>query len=141
MPSDKKPAVKALRVEEMMTIDVVAVTPVMTLKEVVKLFLERRISGAPVIDQNGNVISVISQTDLIQFIALDGMAGQVNQYLKKLPKTENVVSVRKTDLFRDVFKEFLIKPVRRIIVVDDNGRLQGIVSKSNLLKAFLIAGG
>lgn len=141
MPSDKKPAVKALRVEEMMTIDVVAVTPVMTLKEVVKLFLERRISGAPVIDQNGNVISVISQTDLIQFIALDGMAGQVNQYLKKLPKTENVVSVRKTDLFRDVFKEFLIKPVRRIIVVDDNGRLQGIVSKSNLLRAFLIAGG
>lgn len=141
MPSDKKPAVKALRVEEMMTIDVVAVTPVMTLKEVVKLFLERRISGAPIIDQNGNVISVISQTDLIQFIALDGMAGQVNQYLKKLPKTENVVSVRKTDLFRDVFKEFLIKPVRRIIVVDDNGRLQGIVSKSNLLRAFLIAGG
>jgi len=141
MPSDKKPAVKALRVEEMMTIDVVAVTPVMTLKEVVKLFLERRISGAPIIDQNGNVISVISQTDLIQFIALDGMAGQVNQYLKKLPKTENVVSVRKTDLFKDVFKEFLIKPVRRIIVVDDNGRLQGIVSKSNLLRAFLIAGG
>lgn len=139
MAERKRVPVKTLRVEDVMTLGVIPVTPVMTLKQVVTLFLEKNISGAPVIDQSGRVISVISQSDLIQFIALDGMSKTVNNYLKKLPAAVDVVSVKKTDLFRDVFKQFLVKPVRRIIVIDDNGGLQGIVSKSNLLKAFLAA--
>ena len=141
MVKTQKTSVKALKVEDVMTEMVFAVTPVMTLREVVSLFLEKKISGAPIIDQNGKVISVISQSDLIQLIALEGMAKTVNFYLPKLPRTEDVISVRRTDLFRDVFKQFLVKPVRRIIVTDGNGSLQGLVSKSNLLKAFLEAEG
>ena len=98
--------------------------------------MDKQISGAPIIDQNAKVISVISQSDLLQFIALDGMTKTVNTYLPKLPQIEDLVSVRKTDLFRDVFRQFLVKPVGRIIVTDGNGGLQGLVSKSNLLKAF-----
>lgn len=122
-----------------MTSTVFAVTPVMTLREIVLLFLDKKISGAPIVDQSGKVMSVISQSDLIQFIALEGMTKTVNAYLPKLPRIGNLVTVNKTDLFRDVFKQFLVNPVRRIIVIDDNGSLQGIVSKSNLLKAFIEA--
>jgi predicted transcriptional regulator len=137
MDANEKKSVKAMHVEDVMTAQVFSVSPTMTLREVGVLFLGKRISGAPVVDQNGIVISVISQSDLIQFMALDGIAKPVNFYLSKLPKFTEVVGVRRTDTFKEVFKKFLTNPVRRIIVTDDTGRLQGLVSKSNLIKAFI----
>lgn len=138
MTAAKKTSVKSLRVEDIMTSPVVAVTPMMTIKDVVHLFLEKKISGAPIVDQSGKVISVISQSDLIQFVAVDGMDRHVNNYLTtRLPKTENVISVRRSDLIKEVFRQFLIKPVHRVIVTDDAGNPHGLVSKSDLLKAFV----
>lgn len=137
MENENKIPVRHLRVSDVMTETVHAVNPSMTLREVVELFLTKGISGAPIVDFSGKVISVISQTDLIQFIAVDGMIRTVKEYMARLPKESEVISVRRADQFKDVFKEFLTKPVRRIIVIDNNGKLQGVVSKSNLLKAFL----
>ncbi len=48
-----------------MTPDVVAVSRKMDLRDLAKLFLEKGISGAPVIDDDGGLVGVISQTDLI----------------------------------------------------------------------------
>ncbi len=136
MPLSKQP-VGAKRVEDIMTHPVHFVTPTMHLREVVMLYLTHKISGAPVVDQSHRVISVISQTDLLRFVAVDGMDKLVIDYLPRLPKAEEVVSVKKNDTVKDVIKQFLIKPVRRVIVVDSGGKLQGIVSKSNLLKVFI----
>lgn len=120
-----------------MTSPVHSVKPTMILKEVVVLFLEHKVSGAPIVDTSGRVISVISQTDLVQFLAVDGLTKPVSHYMPRLPKAEQVVSVSKNDTIKDVIKQFLIKPVHRVIVTDGNGKLQGIVSKSNLLRAFV----
>jgi predicted transcriptional regulator len=134
--AEPKVNVASLRAEDIMIAAVHAVIPTMSIKEVVDLFLEKGISGSPIVDQNYKVMSVISQSDLIQFLALDGMTKTVIHYLPRLPKVEQIVRVRKSDSFKDIFKQFLQHPVRRIIVTDDNGHLQGIVSKSTLLRAF-----
>ncbi|MGE0763970.1 MAG: HPP family protein [Bdellovibrionales bacterium] len=141
MAQEKLQPVTSLRVEDVMTSPVRSVTPSMTLKEVVDMYLQHNISGAPIVDQSGKVISVISQSDLIQFIAVEGMSKPVSHYMPRLPKPDQVISVTKTDVFKEVFKQFLVKPVRRIIVTDSNGKLQGIVSKSNLLRAFVMEAG
>lgn len=136
MAQKRGQSVLTLRVEDFMVSPAIVVKTNMSLEEVVDLYLKNKISGAPVVDHNERVISVISQSDLIHFIAVDGLKHQVSTYLNRLPKPEQIVSVQKTDLFKEVFKQFLIKPVRRILVVDTVGKIQGVISKSSLLKAF-----
>ncbi|MCP3982393.1 MAG: CBS domain-containing protein [bacterium] len=52
---------------EMMTQDVVSVSTEMDLRDLAKLFLSKGITGAPVVDTEGNLAGVISQTDLIYY--------------------------------------------------------------------------
>ena len=55
-----------LRVRELMQPDVVAVSPDLTLRELVEVFAEQGVSGAPVV-ANSRVLGVISTTDILDF--------------------------------------------------------------------------
>ncbi|HEX7088549.1 MAG TPA: CBS domain-containing protein [Longimicrobiales bacterium] len=55
-----------LRVRDIMTRDIVVVAPDATLREVAEVLAERRVSGAPVVE-DGRVVGVISATDLMRF--------------------------------------------------------------------------
>jgi CBS domain-containing protein len=52
---------------DIMNPNVIAVSTTMDLRDLARLFLEKGITGAPVIDENGNLTGVISQTDLIHY--------------------------------------------------------------------------
>jgi CBS domain-containing protein len=52
---------------DIMNRDVIAVPVTMDLRELAKLFLDKGITGAPVVDEEGNLAGVISQTDLIYY--------------------------------------------------------------------------
>ncbi len=54
-----------LRAEDVMVRDVICVPEEMDLRDLTKLFLERGITGAPVVDREGRLRGVISQTDLL----------------------------------------------------------------------------
>jgi CBS domain-containing protein len=54
-----------MRVAELMSHDVVAVTPETTLKEVAELLAGHRIAGVPVCDANGMVLGVVSEADIL----------------------------------------------------------------------------
>jgi CBS domain-containing protein len=52
---------------EIMNSEVISVTTTMDLRDLAKLFLEKGITGAPVIDEAGELAGVISQTDLVYY--------------------------------------------------------------------------
>jgi len=52
---------------DIMNRDVIAVPATMDLRELAKMFLDKGITGAPVVDEEGNLAGVISQTDLIYY--------------------------------------------------------------------------
>lgn len=54
-----------MKVKDLMTTDVVTVTPETTLKEVARRLVDNHISGAPVVDAEGRVLGVISETDIL----------------------------------------------------------------------------
>ena len=57
-----------LRVRDIMTADVVAVSPELTLREAMELLVRQHVSGAPVV-AGGKVVGVVSATDLMAFAA------------------------------------------------------------------------
>jgi len=127
-------SLKEMPVEDFMISDVIAVKLEDTVGDVINSFLNKGISGAPVVDKNGFVVSVISQTNLITLGVTVGLTKKILVCLSKLPKVEDLIFVHKEDTFVQVFEKFLTKPVHRVLVMDAMGKLEGIISQSTVLK-------
>ncbi len=56
-----------VRARDIMSAEVIAVPTTMDLRDLAKLFLEKGITGAPVVDEAGHLAGVISQTDLVYY--------------------------------------------------------------------------
>src|SRR5687767_7191367 len=117
MKAPKSPPVGTRSVESLMTRKVFYATLDMTVREIIKSLLSNQISGMPVVDSLHKVISVVSQSDLLQFAAVGGLNRKLVDFADKLPSASDVVFVHKNDSFVEVFKKFLTHPVRRVIVV------------------------
>ncbi len=144
-----------LLVRDIMTRDVVAVAPDTSLAVVAKLFSERHISGAPVIDKESRPIGVITLADLVYPVAPGTLQGRgksvfyvVTQDATQLRSIE--VPCRRDGVVNDVMLAFVLsvppdKPVReavrlmvadeihRLLVVED-GRLVGIISAMDVMR-------
>lgn len=67
--------VSKIRVREIMTKDPITVPQNFTVEETAEVLLKNKISGAPVVDQNGQLVGTITQTDLFRvLISLTGVA-------------------------------------------------------------------
>lgn len=63
-----------LRMSDVMTRNPTCATPGMTVRQLATIFAERRISGAPVVGQDGRLVGVVSRTDLFRRVT-GGAAG------------------------------------------------------------------
>src|SRR5437016_3246442 len=118
MLSDKEKAALAhLTVEKLMVTDIATVNPQTSLKEAMTLILTKRIRGTPVVDPQKHVLSVITEADLMKLAATHGLDTHISAVLGQLPSATQLVTVKKDQKFVDVYKQFLINPVRRVVVI------------------------
>jgi CBS domain-containing protein/anti-sigma regulatory factor (Ser/Thr protein kinase) len=122
-----------LKVNEVMTHNVQAVPPDMPMGEVVEVFRQRRFSGAPVA-VDGTPIGIVSMEDLIRAITKGDIAAPVRTYM-----TLNPFTVHATDPVVEALKVFVNSQVGRLPVVDEQGKLIGILTKGDITRGFLRA--
>ena len=133
----EKPAPVAMpktTVADIMTSEVISVSPGMSVRDAIVLLTTNKISGAPIVNDMQVVISVVSEGDLLRLAVAVGMEKQIGLSLDRLAKTKDLITARSQDSFTDIYKKFVGKSIHRVIVTDDNGRLKGIVSRSNVLR-------
>jgi CBS domain-containing protein len=113
----------AATARDVMTRSVVSVTPEQTVDEVARLLTFHHISGMPVC-RGDQVVGVVSEADLI------GKYGtRVEQVMSSPP-----VTVPETLRLEEVATQLMQRRLRRVPVVDGQGRLVGIVSRSDILR-------
>jgi CBS domain-containing protein len=112
------------------------VTPEMKLQDVVDLMIKQRISGAPVVNSLGTLITVIGEGDTLRLAATEGLECTISHCLNKLPLERNLITLQAHNTFAEAYRIFLKEKIHRIPIVDGNGRLLGLVSRSNILKIF-----
>jgi CBS domain-containing protein len=123
-----------MKIDEIMHRDVVTVAPDTSLKDVAALLVERRISGLPVCAEDGRVVGVISEADIVR-------AEQGDDRTRRTPRTAGAgmtspaVTVRSRDDVSHAARLMITKRVNRLPVVD-RSRLIGIVTRSDLVRAF-----
>lgn len=104
--------------------------------EVIDTLLEKRISGAPVLNDHNEIIGVIDDKDCLHVL--------VDSVYHNLPIRKRIVDSYMTDVYKtikidsdivDVANEFLNSNFKRFLVVNDTGKLMGQVSRRDILKA------
>ena len=135
----ESPALPHVTVESIMTSTVFSVHVSMTIREAILVLVTNKISGAPVIDSSGTVVSVVSEGSLLKLATKKGTAETIGLCLPDLPTGDQLITAKRSDSIQALYKVFLAKSVHRIIVVDDTRKLLGIVSRSNVLKMLVQA--
>ncbi len=113
-------------VREIMTRGVITVPATMPVKEVAAILSEKRITGVPVVDEAGHVIGVLSEYDIM---ARQGAtAGEI--------MSAQVISVTEDTDAEEVAALLTNRRIRRVPVLAE-GKLAGIVSRSDLMRLFM----
>jgi CBS domain-containing protein len=140
-----------MKAAEVMTRHVVTVAPGATIETAARLMLEHRISGLPVTDDDGAVLGILSEGDLLRrtetgtekqrtrWVALLVGPGRLAQdYVRAHARnvgelmSDRVFSVTSETPVPDVVALMEAKRVKRIPVIDQ-GRLVGIISRADLM--------
>jgi signal-transduction protein with cAMP-binding, CBS, and nucleotidyltransferase domain len=119
-----------MNVDDVMTRDVVTVLPGATLKEAARLLVEHRISGLPVTDRDGGVLGVVSEADVLS--KEQGGSARLVGDAMTAPARTIVGSRSVTEAARLMTEE----AINRLPVVEE-GRLVGIVTRADLVRAFV----
>ena len=142
-----------MNVSEIMTRNAISVQPKSTVVDAARMMLANHVSGLPVLDENGTLVGVVTEGDLLRRAEI-GTEGEQAGWLKALLQpasvaadyvathsrhvsgvmTHNPIFVTPETSLGEVVQVMLRKRIKRLPVVQDS-RLLGVVSRADLLKA------
>jgi CBS domain-containing protein len=145
----------AMNVTDIMTTPVITVTPDTTIAEAARLMLEHRISGLPVVNVTGKVLGIVTEGDLLrraetgterrrsrwlEFLTSPGRLAEdyAQAHARKVGEVMSpvVVSVAPAAPLAEAVELMESRNIKRVPVIEE-GRLVGIVSRANLVRALL----
>jgi CBS domain-containing protein len=142
-----------------MTLGVYTVKPTTSVRDVARLFLERRISAVPVVDDQGRIVGIVSEGDLVHrteisterrhpwwlILMAEDQVLDAEEYIKAHAKqvadimTRNVITAEPDTPLQEIAEILEKYTIKRLPIVRD-GRLVGIVSRANLVQAIATSG-
>lgn len=145
-----------LKAKDIMTTNLVTVTRETTIVELAKIFAERHLSSLPVLDSNGKLVGIVTETDLVEqdkslhiptvisifdWVIYLESDRKFEKELKKMTGrvvgdiySANPVTVTPESSIADVADILSSKKINALPVVDDC-RLVGIVSRIDLIRS------
>lgn len=141
-----------MKAADIMTREVVTVTPDTNVAEIARLMLERGISAVPVVE-NGAPVGIVSEGDLMRrvetgtephlsrwlelFLSRDSVAADYVRTHGRSARdvmTSEVISVGEATTVAEIAELLESRAIKRVPVLAEDGRLVGIVSRANLLQ-------
>ncbi|MCT7950069.1 CBS domain-containing protein [Ancylothrix sp. C2] len=148
-------------VAEVMQPNPIVVRPETPLQEAIQILAERRISGLPVVDESGKVVGVISEGDLMwratgatppayimlldSVIYLENPARYEEELHKALGQTvgevmsKNPISISPDKSLSDAARLLHERQIHRLLVQDSAGKLVGIITRGDVVRAMAAA--
>lgn len=115
-----------------MTTDLVTVRASDSIEEAIELLLNQRISGLPVVDDEGRLIGVITEFALLA-VTYDK---RVKNHTVSQHMTREVITVDVNDPVDRIADLCIVHRVRRVPVMQD-GRLIGVIARRDVLRALV----
>jgi CBS domain-containing protein len=113
--------------KDIMTRDVITVSPTATIKNLAMTLIKNQISGAPVAGRNGKIIGVVSEADIVAKKGKD----------VKTIMSKNIISVTEETAVEDIAKLMTTHRIRRLPVMRGS-EVVGIVSRADIVNAIAL---
>ncbi len=139
-------------VADVMTSQVHVARPMTPFKRLVQLIEENNISAVPIVDEEGMPIGIVSESDLLlkeRREELENEGSLLHPMRRREERSKAVgvvaaemmsrppITVRADTTLPAAARVMQDRNVRRLVVVDERGKIAGIVSRSDLLQVFL----
>jgi CBS domain-containing protein len=130
-----------VRAADVMTRDVLTIPESLSVGEAAWTLMHRGVTGAPVHDVSGRLVGVVSQTDLVETQAWLEPDSNHDEGVLCVGDvmTPALLAVAETDPIQRALEVMTSHHVHRVLVLDDDGHLRGIVTSTDLLR--LVADG
>lgn len=146
---------RSVKVEEVMSTEVVYVERKTPLREVAQLMAQRRVSGVPVVESDGTVAGVISETDFLSTMGdaksqtfMDVVAdclggGRCLAAPMRVQTAEDIMSTPAVTVspetpLMEVANIIADQGINRVPVIDEAGKLVGIASRADVVRSSLV---
>jgi CBS domain-containing protein len=132
-----------MRAADVMTLEPVSISPDASILEAIRVILQRKFSGLPVVESNGSLVGIVTEGDLLRRTESGALIGSGRLASEDVHasgrKVREVMSPKVHTITEDTPLEEVVQlmechQIKRLPVVRD-GRLVGIVSRANLLRA------
>ena len=117
-----------IKVKEVMSPNVITIESNKTLKAAAKLMIKNDVGGLPVLGRDGKVVGIITRSDVVRAFS-ERHGGEFK--VKEVMRTD-VATVKPTHSLFYVIKQMESDPSRKVLVVDDQGRLLGVVAERDV---------
>ena len=142
-----------MKVEDLMTRDVVSVAPSASVRSIAETLVEHRISGLPVCEADGTVVGVVSEADiLVRAKGRPETSRGLLGWLIDAPSPEEIVKAHALTADQAMTSPAITiaphrpataaarmmveRSINRLVVVDGSGKLAGILTRADLVRAF-----
>jgi CBS domain-containing protein len=113
-----------MQAKDIMTRDIISVSPGMTIKSLAMTLIKNQISGAPVTDKSGKIIGVVSEADIVAKKGKD----------VKAIMSKKIISVREDTAVEEIAQLMTTHRIKRVPVMRDRS-VVGIVSRADIVSA------
>lgn len=123
------------KAKDIMSKDVLKGRKDMTMEEALKLLVNNRITGFPVVDEGERFVGIYSEYDLI--VQLNQDKGPANKVFEsKIQFSPSPCFVKEDLPLKDILKQFVDTKFRRLAVVDPDGRLVGLITRRDIMRLY-----
>jgi CBS domain-containing protein len=148
-----------MKVEDVMVRNVKSILPDILVRQALDALKENKISGLPVVDKNRKLVGMFTEKEILQYL-LPGYLQQVGSFvyrdnpkaivnkIKELLLDKKVSDIMRTHIntvkadtsLSEVARKMLMEKIRRLPVVDDTGKVIGIIAREDVVWALMKAG-
>ncbi|MBT2658155.1 CBS domain-containing protein [Bacillus sp. ISL-18] len=144
-----------MKVRDFMVRDVITVRPENTVKDVMSVFVEKKIGGVPITNKDGTLCGIVTDGDIIRaikpidrrihdyfsfitYIAVEDkqvhLSEIINREIIKFAKTNGIMSVQPEDDMEKVVDILSKHHFKKLPVVNGANRVVGVISRGDVIR-------
>jgi len=135
--------------------DVISVRPNSFLKDVMTTFVEKKIGGVPIVDENGKLSGIVTDGDILRaikpidrriqdyfsfitYVAEEDLEERLDEMAKveiiRIAKTNGIVSVNPNDDMKTVITLLSKHHFKKLPVIDETNHVVGVISRGDVIR-------
>jgi CBS domain-containing protein len=131
------------RASDIMSSPVITVSVKAKIPEAAKLMAKRKLKRLPVVDDDGRLVGIVSRVDVLKTVSRANYVSQVLPHLAPGLKLcagdvmfREVPTILAQSPLNEVLDKLVASPLRRVVVVDEVGKVKGIIMDRHLIERF-----